>query len=174
MDSDSNIDQHTDLQYRDLLRYAYGVAATGSVDRSTQTAALLVDNSNNILVAEVNCFTDGLVPTEEMHQRPLKYTYMEHSERQAIYTAAKRGIRTSGLTMVAPWASCADCARAIVQSGIVRIIRHADAQAKSPERWKESLRVADEILAAGGVEIVEVEGHLGAPSIMFCEERWNP
>jgi dCMP deaminase len=56
--------------------------------------------------------------------RPLKYQFVEHAERNAIFNAARIGVKTEGC-----WAfmnfmptPCADCARALIQAGIVKII----------------------------------------------------
>lgn len=162
------------MDYTPYLIQAYDVAQE-SPDPSTQIGALILSWDGVLLGSGCNTFPEGLEVTPEMLQRPLKYTYIEHAERNAIFDAASLSSPgLAGATMVCPWASCAECARAIVQSGIVRLVRHADAQARSPERWVESLKIADHIMTSGGVEIIEISGKLGAKSIMHCEERWHP
>jgi dCMP deaminase len=49
---------------------------------------------------------------------------------------------------------CVDCARAIIQCGIVRLVY---VRADVPERWRESCDVALEMLKEAGVEVVIME-----------------
>ena len=44
-------------------------------------------------------------------QRPTKYMFFEHAERNAIFTAARHGIRTDGAIIYVQALPCVDCAR---------------------------------------------------------------
>lgn len=142
--------------------------ATQSLDPSTQNAAVIVRPENfNLAAIGVNNFPPGVndAPTERW-ERPLKYSYIEHAERGAIYEAAKMGLSTDGALMVAVWAACADCARAIVCSGVKTLVRHADVHDLGAERWAESIALADGILREGGVTVYDWRGTLpNAPGI---------
>lgn len=61
---------------------------------------------------------------EYRHDRPLKYEFTEHAERNAIYNAARVGVPLSGCTLYLNWwpLPCADCARAVIQSGITSVV----------------------------------------------------
>ena len=48
----------------------------------------------------------------------------------------------------------------IVAQHIGRLVRHRERMEISVEHWKEEVRKGDEILSAGGVEIVEVTGKI--------------
>lgn len=128
------------------------LVSTWSKDQSRQTAAVIVDNRNCILAVGWNGFPRGInddVP--ERHERPAKYKWTEHAERNAIYNAAATGTPTSGATMYMPWYPCADCARAIIQSGIARLFcvepNWDDAV------WAEDFRVVKEMLKESSVVI---------------------
>lgn len=54
-------------------------------------------------------------------ERPQKYKYVEHAERNAVYNAARMGIPLKGCTAYVTLAPCADCTRALIQSGIVEV-----------------------------------------------------
>jgi len=56
--------------------------------------------------------------------RPAKYRWTEHAERNAIFSAARMGVSIVGATMYLPWFPCAECARAIVQSGIGALVAY--------------------------------------------------
>jgi dCMP deaminase len=119
------------------LKMAYKTAKS-SPDPSTQNGAVLVTPSNKILAA-CNDFPNGVVRKNSRLRRPLKYDYIEHAERNVLYEAARIGLATKGSVLYVPWFACADCARAIIQSGISRIIGHEKMCAKTPEHWKKSI-----------------------------------
>lgn len=161
----------TDGWIADALRGAYRVALE-SPDPSTQCGSVLFDKDLNFVSSGSNTFTKGVESTPERLERPLKYSYVEHAERNSIYAAVQLGAEPH--VMVAPWAACTECARAIVQSGIKVLVRHKQASDRSPERWIESINFADTILRDGGVEIIDFNGSLNAVEIWHCEERWTP
>ncbi len=156
-----------------LLHLAYDYAA-GSRDPSTQNGALLVDDEGTVLVHDINRFPQHIAESDKRWERPLKYKFIEHAERNVCYAAAREGIATKGLTMVCPWAACADCARAIIQSGIKCLVTHKQAHDKTPEQWKEEIAIALSMLEEAGVEVVMYDGEVGASEVLHSEELWNP
>jgi len=56
--------------------------------------------------------------------RPAKYQYVEHAERQAIYNAAFLGVSLRGATAYLSWEPrvCVSCARAVIQSGVAELV----------------------------------------------------
>lgn len=99
------------------------LAATRSKDRNTRVGAVIVDLNRNVRATGYNGFprlvNDYL---DERHERPIKYRYTEHAERNAIYSAARAGVSTDGCTMYCTHAPCSDCARAVIQAGVLRIV----------------------------------------------------
>ncbi len=94
-----------------------------SKDRSTKVGCVLVGPENNIRSTGYNGFPRGINDdAEERHQRPEKYFWTEHAERNAIYAAARSGTSTNGCRIYIPWYPCIDCARALVQAGIVEVV----------------------------------------------------
>lgn len=155
--------------YTDLMRHAYDVALD-SPDPSTQNGAIILDSAGVTIGLGNNRFTIGMRPTPDLFERPKKYAYIEHAERNAIFSVLYEG-RTSPHTLICPWAACADCARAIVQSGIVRLVRHE----REGGRWLGSIEDGDKILHAGGVEIITISGPLGGcKPILFNGELMTP
>ena len=47
-----------------------------------------------------------------------KFFWFEHAERNALYNAARAGVPVAGATLYVNRFPCADCSRAIIQSGI--------------------------------------------------------
>lgn len=158
------------------LRAAYGVAGW-SPDPSTQNGGILI-NADGIEIARCcNEFPLDVKYTPARWERPLKYSLIEHAERNLIYSAARRGLSTCDSTMFVPWAACADCARAIIQAGVVRLVRHHDATVHGAGgNWDGSISIADAMLNEAGVEITDVVGRL-MPNEFFIwhnGEYWSP
>ena len=126
--------------------------ALKSKDRSVQIGAVIVGPDHEIRSTGYNGFPrGGEDAVDSRHERPLKYSYTEHAERNAIFNAARCGIVTLGTTLYLNTGyPCADCARAIIQAGIVEIIMTEDKM--DPGRWKESCRTAACMLEEAGVK----------------------
>jgi dCMP deaminase len=127
-----------------------------SKDRSTQVGCVIVSPERAVVSTGYNGFPRGINDAvESRHERPQKYLWTEHAERNAIYNAAREGIRLRGCTLYIPWFPCTDCARAIVQSGITSLV--AIPPDLSHPTWGEHFRVAIEMLREGQVQIVWYE-----------------
>jgi dCMP deaminase len=99
------------------------VAASRSKDRSVQVGAVIVDHHRNVRATGYNGFPRMVNDDDDLrHERPIKYKFAEHAERNAIYSAARAGVCTEGCVLYCTHAPCSDCARAIIQSGIVTIV----------------------------------------------------
>jgi len=124
-----------------------------SKDQSTQVGAVIVDDKKTILSIGYNGFPRGCDDEKkERHERPAKYLYTEHAERNAIYNAARNGIKLDETTLyVSSLFPCVDCARAIIQSGIKKIV--ATKPDLEHENWGESFRVSLELFRESDVEI---------------------
>lgn len=157
-------------------------AAGASPDPSTQNGALVYSQQLHTMTVACNAFTGGVdtesVPGLLVH--PKKYAFIEHAERNAVYELLSEPHRTGvddrlmiPTVMVAAWAACADCARAIVRSGIKILVRHDRSDLTG--RWNESIEHGNRILDLGGVMVVDVTaGTLGAPPVLFNGELIHP
>lgn len=135
----------------DFYRRLVAEAAALSKDTSAQVGAVLIDRYGNTLLTECNELPRGVVDTAERRSRPAKYVFTEHAERNAIYAAARKGYALEGGTIVQNWYPCADCARAIVQSGLVRL--YCEEPNFDDHRWGEAFKAARSILHEGGVAV---------------------
>lgn len=115
-----------------------------SKDPSTKVGCVLVSKDNAVLATGFNGFPRGVKEEESyMEQvqdypafypekrliadrwaRPAKYSWIEHAERNAIYNAARAGVKIAGARAYLNWEPqpCADCCRGLIQAGIVEII----------------------------------------------------
>jgi deoxycytidylate deaminase len=158
-------------QIREGLHQAY-LMAICSKDLSTQNGAVIM-SGGKVLSGGFNGPTLGM-SWENSWVRHKKYSFVEHAERSAIYNAVRKGRKTADTTMFSLWASCADCARAIVGAGITTLVRHYHPHAHSPERWAETMQDGEMILRAAGIEIIEYRGQIGTEKIQFDGNPWWP
>ena len=125
-----------------------------SKDQTTQIGAVIVGKDREIVSTGYNSFPRGLSDNESYRQeRPEKYYWFEHAERNAIYNAARIGVSTKGCTMyLSCGIPCADCARGIINAGICKVFVEKVDSTKGPqweesqERSKEMFREADVIV----------------------------
>jgi dCMP deaminase len=159
----------------DYLKMAYK-EALDSPDLSTQNGAVIPSLYGGYLrvLSEHNRLPRGVKITPERLQRPLKMDCTEHAERNVIYLAARKGIPLQDTTMYACWAACADCSRAIIEAGIKKLVIHKRMMDGTPERWKDSIKVAFDMLVEAGVEIEYYEPALNVDPIRFNGEIWTP
>ena len=153
------------------MSMAFDVALS-SPDLSTQNGAVIIGYNSTTVGMGCNKLPIGVSITEERLQRPAKYLWTEHAERNAIYNAASRGGQTTGGTMFCPFITCHDCARAIVQSGIVKVYGHVSMQI--PDRWADSVNVGFQILEEAGVEVEYLSDKLNVAPIRFNGELIYP
>lgn len=129
------------------------LVASWSKDRSTKVGCVIIDDRQVILSSGWNGFPRGIDDTvESRHERPAKYKWTEHAERNAIYNAAANGIKLRGATMFIRWFPCSDCARAIIQSGIATLV--CTEPNFDNEIWGADFRVSHEMLVEAKINII--------------------
>jgi dCMP deaminase len=139
---------------------ALGVAGV-SPNRVRQVGAVLVTQDGTRIEA-CNTFPAGVRDLEERHAGDGRLVWMEHAERHAIFEAARRGLATAGAHLTTTFFPCIDCARAIVDSGIVGLDTPAPAFADPV--WGASFERSQVILQEGGVDvrIVDAGNEIGS------------
>ena len=167
-----SIEKSGDPEIDDELRPEYDLSELDGGIRGKYhrcgSCELVSKGLNNIPCGLSRCISPRL-------ERPLKYKYTEHAERDAIYRAALRGRSTSGRIMVCPWAACTDCARAIIGCGLKTLCRYKPAMNRTQERWLEEIRLADRMLKEAGIEIIDYDEPLGCDfDVLFNGEKWRP
>ena len=127
------------------------VLAKRSKDENTKVGAVIVGPNHEIRSVGYNCFPRGLNDDlPERQQRPAKYAFFEHAERNAIYNAARIGTSLEGCICYIPGLPCYDCARGMIQSGIVEVVCGSNV---IPERWRAGCEPALAMLDEAGVTI---------------------
>lgn len=144
-----------------FLRLAREIASW-SKDQSTKVGAVIVGEDRTPGPYGYNGFPRTIDDDRATrHARPAKYRWTEHAERNAIYNAARVGVAVKGCTIYVTHMPCADCARAIIQVGIKRVVVDAQSliDAGFADRWNEDMQITREMLeeAAVTLTIVSVE-----------------
>jgi len=126
-----------------------------SKDKNTQIGAIIVGKDKEIISTGYNSFPRGIndeIPSRQ--ERPEKYFWFEHAERNAIYNAARIGVSTDGTTMYLNCGiPCADCTRGIINAGIVRIFCERGEYGAKGIKWEESAERSWDMLEEAGVEV---------------------
>ena len=127
-----------------------------SKDQSTQIGAVIVGEDKEVLSTGYNSFPRGLDDSlQERQERPEKYFWMEHAERNAIYNAARIGVSLKNSTIyLTSGLPCMDCARGIVNSGIKIVYCKQVCTTKNKDKWEESQQKSLELLGECGVDVI--------------------
>jgi len=130
--------------------------ATWSKAHRTKVGAIIVDNNRAPRNNGYNGFPRKVDESiASRHERPYKYLYTEHAERNAIYHCAYSGIRTKDCTMYVTLHPCAGCARGIIQCGITRVVTNKiDVPKDVEDRWKDDFEAARQMFDEAGVEVI--------------------
>src|SRR5204863_7102018 len=91
--------------------------------------------------------------------RPLKYKFVEHGERNAIYNAAQSGTPLKDSICVVSLCPCADCTRGIIQSGCKMIITRDINECVTDypdiaDRWKPEWDISLTMIREAGIKIM--------------------
>ena len=94
--------------------------ASWSKDDSSKVGCVIVNYDGTVVSMGYNGIPRGVDDTiQERYIRPNKYLWFEHAERNAIYQSIGS---VKNCTLFVTHVPCADCARAIVQTGINTVV----------------------------------------------------
>ena len=147
------MDQRKD--YINWDEYFMGIAllsAMRSKDPNSQVGACIVSPENKILSLGYNgmpigCDDDAMPWGREGQPLDTKYMYVCHAELNAILNSI--GGTLKDCTLYVALFPCNECAKAIIQAGIRRVVYLSDKYADS-----DSTRASRNMLTQAGVELV--------------------
>lgn len=132
--------------------------ASWSEDRDFQVGCVIVHpDGHEIRSTGYNGFPRGVRSDEEKRYDRAsgeKFFWIEHAERNAVYNAARAGATLSGCTAYVNRFPCADCARALIQSGIAQVVAPPIPEADGALDY--SFQVAARMLEEAGVTVTAV------------------
>lgn len=134
------------------------LAAKKSKDRSTKIGAIIVGPDNEVRSTGYNSFPRGINDDlDERQERPEKYFWFEHGERNAIFNAARHGVSLKGCRMFLNCGvPCSDCARAIIQVGIIEVIVpqfESVTSSVNRQKWSDSAKRSLQMFEEAGVVV---------------------
>lgn len=127
------------------------LSAMRSKDPSTQVGAAIVDQEHKVVGIGYNGFPIGCSDDEFPWSRDggmleSKYAFVVHAELNAILNSTRD---LHGCTLYVSLFPCNECAKAIIQSGIRRIVYENDKYA-----GENNVIASKKMLKAAGVELV--------------------
>lgn len=94
---------------------------------------------------------NGEVTSRHSREADEKYYWFEHAERNAIYNAARIGVPLEGARIYVNLFPCADCCRAVIQSGLREL--NTLAPPVNDFKYLRSFEVSQEMLKEAGVAV---------------------
>ena len=129
------------------------LSALRSKDPNTQVGAAIVDENHRVVSVGYNGFPTGVSDDEfpwsrEGNVLTSKYAFVVHAELNAILNS-QRSVR--GCTIYVSLFPCNECAKAIIQSGIKKIVYESDKY-----NGVDTNIASKRMLKAAGVELVRI------------------
>lgn len=136
--------------------YFMGIAhlsALRSKDPNTQVGAVIVDPEQKVVSIGYNGFPKGCSDDEypwenEGSNLETKYVYVVHAELNAILNSPRA---VKGCSIYVSLFPCHECAKAIIQSGIQKLVYESDKYASS-----DSVLASKRMLESAGVKMVQL------------------
>jgi dCMP deaminase len=134
--------------------------ASFSKDPRTQVGAQIVTMSNEPLGYGYNGPPKQIIDTDIDWDRPQKYPYIKHAERNAIDHSDKE--KLAGATIYVTAMPCPDCMLDIIGAGIKKVIYYKGAYHDSASLCGDEkvLSLSEEMVRTGNVMLLEFKGNL--------------
>jgi dCMP deaminase len=129
-----------DIRYIKMAR----VWATNSYCKRRQVGALIV--KDRMIISDGYNGTPSGVENECEDENNSSKPYVLHAEANAITKVAKSNNSSEGATLYITASPCMDCAKLIIQAGIIRVV------------YADEYRIIDgiELLEKAGIEVVQL------------------
>ena len=143
------------------------LSALRSKDPNTQVGAAIVDENHRVVSVGYNgmpkgCSDDVFPLSREGAILQTKYAFVVHAELNAILNSK---YPVSGCTLYVSLFPCNECAKAIIQAGIRRIVYESDKYQNT-----DTTIASRRMLKAAGIELVQLENTV----VLHVEKVRNP
>lgn len=129
------------------------MVSTWSKDPSTKIGVILV-RDRKVVSTGYNGFPAGIADDHRLDDREKKYPIIVHGEMNALIQAGRDAEGSTLYLWGFPGPPCQDCAKHLIQAGIVRIVTRAG----EPEaRWADAINAAYGILEEAHVLVNTVD-----------------
>ena len=125
--------------------------AENSYCKRRQVGALIV--KDKMIISDGYNGTPSGFPNVCENEEGLTFPYVLHAEANAITKIARSGNNSDGATLYVTDSPCIECAKLIIQAGIVRVV------------YARSYRLSDgiDLLREAGVEVCQLQPDAGMP-----------
>lgn len=142
------------LSWDDYFMGLAHLSAMRSKDPSTQVGAVIVNQEHRVVGIGYNGFPfgcdDDVFPWKrEGNSNDTKYPYVVHAELNAILNSNQSA---RGCILYVSLFPCNECAKAIIQSGITKIVYESDKYADS-----DNVKASKRMLKAAGIELNQMD-----------------
>ena len=130
------------------------LSAMRSKDPNTHVGACIVDQDNKVVTIGYNGMPRGISDKEvpwarEGGFKETKYAYVVHAELNAILNTPRS---LKGCTLYVSLFPCNECAKAIIQSGIKKVVYESDKY-----NGTDGNVVSKKLLTLAGIELVKLD-----------------
>lgn len=150
------------------MRHVYLISSK-SKDTRTKIGAILVKD-NSIISQGYNGIPRNVEDKIERFEKPIKYAFLEHGERNAIYHCARHGISSMDTTMYTNGIPCVDCGRAIIQAGVKEVKVHKQWQDWEGQlyrtKWEDSAKISKIMFNEAGIKLTIFDKELKVKSLL--------
>ena len=143
------------------MRHVY-LAASKSKDPRTKIGAVLI--REGVVISEgYNGIARGVFDLPLRYSdRDTKYKFVVHGEHNSILNAARLGIKTSGSIIYTQEVPCHECAKAIIQAGVLEVIVHTQwPEMDYVPKWIESTTISRKMFQEAGIPVRYLDCPLG-------------
>ena len=132
-----------DLRFLELADHI----AQWSKDPRTKVGAVIVDEKKRVVSVGYNGFPRGVGDDDSRYvDRPTKHLFVAHAERNALDNAP---LMVEGCTIYVPLLPCNECAKSIIQKGIIKVVTRPIFEDRANFNWDITIRMFRE----AGVEV---------------------
>lgn len=131
--------------------------AQWSKDPRTKVGAVIVDDKKRVVSVGYNGFPRGVSDSMDRYEdRPTKHLFVAHAERNALDNAP---LMVEGCTLYVPLLPCNECAKSIIQKGIVAVVTY------KPDREDNfNWDITRQMFREAGVVLLELDKYYATPN----------
>lgn len=125
----------SELKKKGWNRYFLDIAVAvseRSPDPITKVGAVITDFNRRIVATGYNGFPIGVKESVQRWKKPKKYSYVLHAEENAILFSEGK---CKGGTLYSTLFPCSECAKRIIQAGIVKVVAPKPSCRKGRHRY---------------------------------------
>lgn len=144
-----------DRRFMDLAEYV----AEWSKECGVHVGSVIVGPDREVRSTGYNGMPRGVnEDVDERHSRVnnAKNLWSAHAEINAICNAVRMGVSVKGCTIYVPWFPCVDCGKAIIQSGITRLVAYRP-DFDDP-KWGLHFEIVRTMCEESGISITFLDG----------------